>query len=302
MGRDSPYVAPLPTALIWRGNAPTGLGGASGAHKELYQALLAACALAPDTLSYIPLVSCALCGQTCVATVHTPICLEGPQLWAVKPTSESPSQSSAGSSLARPRLRSGPALGKFKSSFSHRPHTLQTPGSDYRPLCGPWFPGCCWEPAPGSATLRDGVLGLPTLLCQALPSSLPPCGLLLPMASPKCWPAASRKPSRPGVASQDHRDTDLEGLMGPQGGHKRPCPSTVHSHLGLCTSLCPSRQGDGPRASQAPELSRPAAGEVFGLSQPTGAPELHLHHAWDRAGPEPGFHWAQGSPVWMGDS
>lgn len=178
MGRDSPYVAPLPTALIWRGNAPTGLGGASGAHKELYQALLAACALAPDTLSYIPLVSCALCGQTCVATIHTPICLEGPQLWALKPTSESPSQSSAGSSLARPRLRSGPALGKFKSSFSHRPHTLQTTRKR--------LPPPLWSLVPRL------LLGTSSWLCHTEGRRLGSAHPSLPgpaLISPTLWPA-----------------------------------------------------------------------------------------------------------------
>lgn len=126
--------------------SPQGWGGAREGHPACLcaptsQVHVAVCPSQTPPVTrhpvYTPLLSAVPCvGEHVLATVNVDICPEGPQPQGRQnPGPEL--ESLARSCLLRPRPGSGPAWGKFKSCLSHRPHALQTPGSNYRPLWSP---------------------------------------------------------------------------------------------------------------------------------------------------------------------
>lgn len=139
----------------------------------------------------------------------------------------------------------------LQSSLSRRPHALQTPGSNYRPLCGFRFPGWCWEPAPGSFQAEGWCLRHmgPWWTGSAPPSSLSgsallplrPCPHLSRPCSPplSSWPLTPASPQPPGpsrtsLASQDHRAAGLAGLGVPKAVLRRGlAQQPPHFHQGL---------------------------------------------------------------------
>lgn len=241
----------LAPALTWTaGNSPQGGGGASGRSKDPHLLLCTHFPGSPGCLhpSYLtplpPRPSCQLCPLRAtkrVTPVNTAVCPEGPRLQGL----HSPR---SGSWKALPLGQLGVA------SLSRRPHALQTPGSNYRPLCGFRFPGWCWEPAPGSFQAEGWCLWHmgPWWTGSAPPSSLSgsallplrPCPHLSRPCSPplSSWPLTPASPQPPGPSRTLQDQSSLPGPQsrrsgrpwGPQGSPGRGlAQQPPHFHQGL---------------------------------------------------------------------